>query len=170
LRPWRHRRELPGGSHGLNEHPLGATFAGLLLFVIGVGIAVTAYEIDRRERDARRGTIAADGQVITVLHRQTEDGDAYAPLIAFSTRTGERVSFTGPATADPSVYWIGQTLRIMYPPWDPAHAMLDRRGRRYARNALAFGAAFVLVLLGGYVAWYARTRVAHVDVSVRRRP
>ena len=107
--------------------------------------------------------------MVTLLHRRTEDGDAYAPLIAFTTGAGERVSFTAPATTDPSAYWIGQNLRILYPPQDPAHAMLDRRGLRYTRNALTFGGAFVLIALGAYVAWYARTRVAHVDWGVRRR-
>lgn len=132
-------------------------------------MAVTAYETDRRERAARLGTVAADAHVITVLHRRTTDGDAYAPLITFTTPGGDRISFTGPATADPSVYWIGQTLRILYPPRDPARAVLDRRGLRYTRNALAFGGAFALTVLGAYVAWYARARVARVDAGVRRR-
>jgi hypothetical protein len=139
------------------------------LFVIGVAIAVTMYETDRRARAARSGTLAASGRVITVLHRSTDDGDVYAPLIVFSTRAGERVSFTGPATDSPSVYWIGQDVNILYPPWDPVHAMLDRRGVRYTRYAIAYGGAFALAALGAYVAWYARTRVAHIDVGVRRR-
>jgi hypothetical protein len=139
------------------------------LFVIGVAIAVTVYETDRRQGEARQGTIAAGGHVVTVLHRHTEDGEAYAPVIAFSTRAGQRVSFTGPATDDPSAYWIGQSVSILYPPWDPPHAMIERRGLRYTRNAIAYGGAFVLAALGAYVAWYARTRIAHIDVGVRRR-
>ncbi len=137
--------------------------------MIGVAIAVTVFETERRQRAARSGTVAANGQVVTVLHRRTEDGDAYAPVIAFSTRAGARVSFTGPATGDPSAYWIGKSVRILYPPWDPPHAMLERRGVRYTRNAIAYGGAFALAALGAYVAWYARTRVAHIDVGVRRR-
>ena len=136
-------------------YPLRAAFAGVLLFVLGLGIASATYQINRREQDRLEGWLRADGTVVEVLKRRTIEGDKPVPLVAFTTASGERVSFTGnPGPGRDAEYYINAPVKVLYHPDHPQDALVDTRGR-LTRNALGAAGAVVLMALGGYVAWYA---------------
>ncbi|PYR95064.1 MAG: hypothetical protein DMF84_03490 [Acidobacteria bacterium] len=140
---------------GVSEHPLGATFAGVLLFVIGLGIAGGVYQIDVKERRLRRGWVRAEGTVVQVVKRQTADGPVFAPLIVFQADSGARVSFTARVSKESQQHAIGEKIAVLYPPQEPEHAEIDYAHRRLIRNLLAAAGALVLLALGGTVAWQA---------------
>ena len=135
-------------------YPLRAAFAGVLLFVLGLGIAGGVWRINDEEQDRLRGWRRADGTVVELLKRRTADGDMPIPLIAFTTASGERVSFTV-ATGISAPYYVDTAVKVLYHPDRPQDAMIDTSARRWTRNALAGGAALILICLGAYVAWYA---------------
>lgn len=135
--------------------PLRAAFAGVLLFVIGLGIASGALQVNQREQEQLRGWLRADGTVVELLKRRTMDGDIPVPLIAFTTASGERVSVTVSNPGRDSAYYINAPVKVLYHPDHPQDALIDTRARRWTRNALAGGGALILLALGGYVAWYA---------------
>jgi hypothetical protein len=139
----------------VSEHPLSATLAGLLLFIIGLGIAGGVYQIDSKERQLRRGWIRADGTVVQVLKRQTLDGPVFSPLIVFQTTSGDRVSFTARVSNETQQHAIGETIQVLYPPEHPEAAEIDHARQRLIRNVLAGVGAVVLICLGGTVAWHA---------------
>ena len=136
-------------------YPLRAAFAGVLLFVIGLGIASGTLQVNRVEWDELRGWRRADGTVVELLRRRTIDGEILVPLIAFKTASGDRVSFTLSEPGRDSPYYINAPVAVLYHPDRPQEARIDTRSRRWTRNALASGAALILLALGGYVAWYA---------------
>lgn len=137
------------------EHPLGATFAGLLLFIIGLGIAGGVYQIDAKERQLRRGWLRAEGTVVDVLKRQTLEGPVFAPLIVFQTASGARVSFSARVSKDSDPHAIGEKIPVRYPPLDPEHAVIDNARQRLIRNIVAGAGALMLLFVGGTVAWQA---------------
>jgi uncharacterized protein DUF3592 len=139
----------------VSEHPLGATFAGLLLFILGLGIAGGVYQIDSKERELRRGWRGADGTVVQVLKRQTPDGPVFSPLIVFQTPSGDRVSFTARVNNETRQHAIGETIQVLYPPEHPEAAEIDHARQRLIRNVLAGAGALALLGLGGTVAWHA---------------
>jgi hypothetical protein len=139
----------------VSEHPLGATFAGLLLFIIGLGIAGGVYQIDSKERELRRGWIRTDGTVVQVLKRQTLDGAVFAPLIVFEATSGARVSFTARVGNESQQHAIGEKIPVLYPPQHPEAAEIDTARQRLIRNLLAAGGALLLIAVGGTVAWQA---------------
>ena len=139
----------------MSEHPLGATFAGLLLFIIGLGIAGGVYQIDSKERQLRREWVRAEGTVVQVVKRQTADGPVFAPLIVFQAASGARVSFTAPVSNQSRQHAIGEHISVLYPPQQPEHAEIDYAGQRLIRNLLAAAGALLLLALGGTVAWQA---------------
>jgi hypothetical protein len=139
----------------MQASPLRAVFAGTLLFVIGLAIAGGLYQVNEQERDRFRGWIHADGTVVELLKRRSPDGDLQVPLVAFTTASGERVSFTVGVAGKESPYYVTASVPVIYPPDHPQDALIDTRGRRWTRNALAGGGALILIALGGYVAWYA---------------
>ena len=135
-------------------YPLRAAFAGVLLFVLGLGIAGGAWRINADEQDRLRGWRRADGTVVELLKRRTAEGEVPTPLIAFTNASGERVSFTVAGTAS-SPYYVTAPVKVLYRPDHPQDALIDTSARRWTRNALAAAAALILIALGGYVAWYA---------------
>ena len=135
-------------------YPLRAAFAGVLLFVLGLGIAGGVWRTNAEERDRLIGWRRADGTVVELLRRRTADGNMLIPLIAFTTASGERVSFTV-AAAGSSPYYVDNAVKVLYHPDHPQDALIDTSARRWTRNALAGAAALILLGLGGYVAWYA---------------
>lgn len=149
------------------EHPLGATMAGVLLFVVGMGIAAGIYQITVKERDLRRGWVTAEGTVTEAVKRRTADGEAFSPLVVFRSSSGARVSFTAAqAQATPS-FAMGERVSVRYPPAFPERAEIDYPQRRLIRNGIAILAACLLMALGGYVAWYA-SRLQRARARERR--
>lgn len=135
----------------MSDHPLGAAYAGIFLFIIGVAIGVGALEINKRERDRLQGWLRADGTVVALL----AGANGTRPQVAFSAANGERVSFTLQQSSGRQ-YVIGERAPVLYRADQPGEARLDPRTTRWTRNALAAGASLILMALGGYVAWYAR--------------
>jgi hypothetical protein len=137
-------------------YPLRAAFAGVLLFVLGLGIAGSLLRINQQDQERLQGWSSADGTVIELLKRRTPEGDVTVPLIAFTTPSGDRVSFTSATERRGAApLYINAPIKVLYRLENPQDALIDPSSRRWTRNALAGGAALVLMALGGYVAWYA---------------
>ena len=139
----------------MQAYPLRAAFAGALLFVIGLAIAGGLYQVNEQEQERLHGWLHADGTVVELLKRRSPDGDLQVPLVAFTTASGERVSFTLSGAGKESSYYVTASVPVIYSPDHPQDALIDTRGRRWTRNALAGAGALILIGLGGYVAWYA---------------
>lgn len=136
-------------------YPLRAAFAGILLFVLGLGIAGGVYQVNRQEREQILGWERADGTVVELLTRRSVDGERQVPLIAFKTPAGERISFSAKPPAGASPYYVNAPVKVLYHPAHPQDALIDTSARRWTRNALAGAAALLLLAVGGSVAWYA---------------
>jgi hypothetical protein len=136
------------------EHPLTAAYAGIVLVILGIGLAVYIWELNRRETDQIVGWQRASGSVSTVFG----SGVNTRAMVSFTTPSGDRINFT----ARPAVFYRlkpGDTVPIIYPPFEPTHAAIDPARARDWRNILAGVASAVLIALGAYVAWYARGRM-----------
>ena len=138
----------------MEAYPLRAAIAGVLLFTIGLAIAGGIYQVNRQEQEQLRGWRRAEGTVVEILKRRSPEGEAVRPLVSFVTAAGERVSFTGKADAG-SVSYVNDRVAVLYHPDHPQDALIDTPARRWTRNALAGTGALLLLVLGGYVAWYA---------------
>jgi hypothetical protein len=145
----------------VSDHPLGAVYAGVFLFIVGVAIGVSILEINRRERDRLQGWLRADGTVVALF----AGANGTRPQVAFTAANGERVSFTLQQSAARQ-FVIGERLPVLYRAEEPGAARVDPRTARWTRNALAAGAALVLMALGAYVAWYARQWDARRQTAV----
>jgi len=142
----------------VSEHPVTAASAGVFLFIVGIAIGVGALEVSRRESERLQGWQRAEGTVVEMLRGSPSD-PRLRPLIAFSTSSGERVSFTPKADARSPALFERDTVTVLYRPDDPTTAVIDRPGARWTRNIVAAAASLALMTLGAYVAWYARRRM-----------
>jgi Protein of unknown function (DUF3592) len=145
------------------EHPLTAAYAGVLLVIFGVGLGVYVWELNRREAEQITGWERTDGSVAAVFG----SGSSTRAMVSFKTPTGDRINFT----ARPAMFYRlkpGDGVSVIYPPFNPTHAAIDPARARRRRNLIAGIASALLVMLGAYVAWYARGRV--LDVRSARSP
>lgn len=137
-----------------SEHPLTAAYAGVLLVILGIGLGVYVWEMNRREADQITAWERVNGSVTTVFG----SGASTRALVSFTTPAGDRINFT----AHPAMFYRlrpGDAVPVIYPPFNPTHAAIDPARARLWRNVLAGVASAVLIALGGYVAWYARGRM-----------
>ncbi len=111
--------------------------------------------INQQDQERLRGWSRADGTVVELLKRRTVEGDITVPLIAFTAPSGDRVSFTAATKTTGAPLYINAPIKVLYRLDNPQEALIDTSARRWTRNALAGGAAVLLMALGGYVAWYA---------------
>lgn len=135
------------------EYPVRATLAGILLFVIGLAIAGSTVLTERRERERRDAWIAVSGTVVDMLPGPANGSPR--PVVSFDTPEGERVRFTPVGRSTWRTPKVGDTVPVIYPFGLPTEAHIDPRSIRWTRVGIAIGAALVLMVLGGYVAWYA---------------
>jgi hypothetical protein len=136
----------------VSAHPIRATLAGILLFVIGLAIGAGAFENYRRERAQLAAWVRADGQVVQVLSLQ---GGRTRAVVTFTTFGGDRIRFTAsPPRA--GAYKIGDAVRVLYPAADPFAAIIESPVLRWGRIVYAGGGSLLLMALGAYVAWTAR--------------
>ena len=136
-------------------YPLRAAFSGVLLFAIGVAIGVSLLRTHLQDRERLSEWSRADGTVIELLKRRSAEGEVTVPLIAFTSASGDRVSFTAGTDVKGSGVYINAPMKVLYRAANPQEALIDNSSRRWVRNGLGAAAAVVLMVLGGYVAWYA---------------
>jgi hypothetical protein len=142
------------------EHPLTAAYAGVLLVIIGIGMAAYFWALNRSEADQVSGWERTSGTVSTVFG----SGSNTRAMVSFALASGDRINFT----ARPAMFYRlkqGDVVPVIYPPFAPTHAAIDPAIARRWRNIVAGIASAILVAFGAYVAWYARGRM--VDVNAK---
>jgi hypothetical protein len=121
-----------------------AAFVGVLLLVLGIGLAVGSVLIERYERHLRAGAARTTGTVVNVLER----GSIAARVIRFQTGTGEHVDFTASVKGKPGRYALGDTVPVFYAPDNPRFAGLDDVWTRWLGTMLTGGLALVFFVTG----------------------
>ena len=126
--------------------------------IIGVAMGMYVWQLNRREAEQITGWEHASGSVTTVFG----SGSNTRAMVSFATPSGDRINFT----AHPAVFYrlkSGDSVPVIYPPFEPTHAVIDPARARRWRNILAGFASAILIGLGAYVAWYARGRMFQVE-------
>jgi Protein of unknown function (DUF3592) len=82
-----------------------------------------------KRREWVRDGVLASGTVVDLRSRSPSGDPAYrkvfAPVVSFTTRDGESISFTSSLWQRPNPYAVGQEVRVRYLPRDPASADID---------------------------------------------
>lgn len=141
---------------------LGSTFAMLIFFVVGIGLAYWGWGVLQNAR-ASAGWPAVSGQITSssVSHSTDSEGaDSYTPSVGYryvvndQQYTGSRIkfgetSYNKESEADAVVarYPAGTTVPIYYNPADPATAVLEPGVTSGSYVFLAVGACFIVLSL-----------------------
>ena len=140
------------------EHPLTAAYAGVLFVIVGVVMGVYVWELNRQEAEQITGWERSTGSVTTTFG----SGSSTRAMVTFTLPSGDRINFTA-RSALFRRFASGDSVSVLYPPFNPTHAVIDPTGARRIRNTVGGAACLLLVGLGGYVAWYARRRMLSAE-------
>lgn len=115
--------------------PIYLILFGLIFFGIGVGLT---YRQSVLERDGEQ----APGEVISLSTNCDDEGCAYAPVVSFKTRDGNKVTFESSFSSNPPAYEVGEKVTVFYPPDAPEKAIIKGAG---------LGFRIVFMIVGGLI-------------------
>jgi hypothetical protein len=136
----------------------------VLLFVIGLAIAGSTVLTERRERERRGALIEVTGTVVEMMPGPANGSPR--PVVSFETPEGDRIRFTPFGRGTWRTPNVGDAVPVVYPLGLPNEARIDPRSIRWTRLGIALGAALLLMVIGGYVAWYAGRRDREIRSAV----
>lgn len=116
---------------------------GLFCLVLGAAFCAAAVFSWMRTRRFVEESVPAVGEVIKLIERHDE-GVTYAPVIRFAAAGGRVVEFTESVSSNPPRHRVGEQVKILYRPEDPARA-------RVASTLNLYLLAMIFALIGGSV-------------------
>ena len=112
---------------------------GLIFLGVGGLMALIALIFFFRTRRFLESAVPAQGVVTALVESSgSEGGIVYKPVVQFTTADGQTAGFTGNVGSNPPRYSVGQTVKVLYSPTNPADARIPG----------FFGMWFVPVFLG----------------------
>jgi Protein of unknown function (DUF3592) len=128
--------------------------AGLILVLIGVvGLLLAVWRFDRLRRFDARAQVA-QGRVIGVHEERLTDPDGELttidiPIVRFKTRDGRIVDARTEVGNRLGTAAVGQRVRVLYDPADPAQVTVEEVERTAFAVIIAIGVIFAALLLTG---------------------
>ena len=116
--------------------PVIFMLAGLLFFAIGSGMTM-------RQRTLEGQGVEASGVVVDLQENYDSDGSTYTPVVQFQTSSGQSIEFVSSYSSSPPAYDVGEHVTVVYPPDNPAEAIIKGDGQFLH---------IIFMLMGGIVA------------------
>ena len=111
---------------------------GLIFFGIG---AVLTYQ----QRSFERQGAQAQGEVISLASSCDDDGCTYAPVVRFTTGSGDTVTFDTNYYSSPPAYHTGQRVTVIYSPEEPEKAVIQGQGQLFRIIFMGIGGIIIVV-------------------------
>jgi len=113
-------------------------FAGLFFAAIGSGLTY-------RQRALEKQGIEAQGVVVDLQENYDSDGSTYAPVVQFNTATGQSAEFVSSYYSSPPAYKVGQSVAVVFPPENPANAIIKGDGQLLHIIFMLVGGLFAMI-------------------------
>lgn len=65
------------------------------------------------------------GTVVEMIPKRSKDSTTYSPVISFTTKTGQQITYTSSVSSNPPSYEVGENVQIFYDPADPKDAEIN---------------------------------------------
>lgn len=133
---------------------IGAIFGsiGVLLLALAGG----AFIADQRHvASASR----ADGVVIQLSVKRTDNGVTFAPIVEWRDAKGTRHILASSTSSNPATFERGEAVSVLYDPANPGKATINSFGQRFTGILIFGGIGLVFTLIGGPIVYlFARRR------------
>jgi hypothetical protein len=98
----------------------GWTFFGLGVVLLAAALLIWAFGAA-----FRLNALQTTGTVVEVELRHFSDGNAYCPVVRYTTSSGRDYTHYSNICSWPASYQQGQDVRVYYDPQDPGHVQLN---------------------------------------------
>ena len=141
------------------QGPVYIVLLGLIFFGVGGGLTL-------QQRIFERQGAQAQGEVISLISRCSDDWCSYSPVVRFETQAGDTVTFTTIQSSSPPAYDVGERVTVIYPPEDPENAIIKYQGGAFRIVFMAVGGVVILI---GMLAYYYFIRASYIrDIAKNR--
>lgn len=65
------------------------------------------------------------GTVIELIPKRSKDSTTYSPLVSFTTKSGQEITYTSSTSSNPPSYDVGENVQIFYDPANPNDAEIN---------------------------------------------
>ncbi|MCA1630678.1 MAG: DUF3592 domain-containing protein [Acidobacteria bacterium] len=131
--------------------PLIFSGVGALLLLIAVFVLT-------RTRRFVAESLRAQGQVVGFEESAGDGGTTYAPVVTFTSQSGDDVQFTDSIYSRPRGYDVGQQVEVLYHYRDHSRARLASPFRLYFVPGLLGFIGLVFTSVGVIVFWFTSGR------------
>ena len=149
---------------------------GILCLVLGIGLLVTAGNLHSRTRQFVAKARTAPGIVVDLArstssdYRTTGRQTTYAPVVEFTTDSGEKDTFTSSSSSYPPAFRKGESVEVLYDPANPYDARINTFGTLGLASVIVGGLGAVFSFLGlgiGFYGWWRQHLEADLKANGR---
>jgi len=123
-------------------------YVGPIFTLIGVGVLALGVYLGMERADFLQTALPADGEVIQLNERRSDDSYVYYPVVSFILPGTERtLTFEHDSGSNPPSYSVGEQVSVLYDPDNPQQAIIDAGLLNYMGAGIAslLGSIFALV-------------------------
>lgn len=92
---------------------------------IGLVLCVAAFFIYQNTQNFLTTALTTEGTVVDLVKSHSRNSTTYSPVVEYTTRKGEHISFTATFGSNPPAYTRGESVIIYYQENRPEHAEID---------------------------------------------
>lgn len=143
-----------------------ASFVGIVLVLIGLGIAVYGFSFLLEQNDLKSNGIRVKGTVVEI-----EENAIYrSPWVKFTTLEGEEVTFLSKLEQNKDIfpYVVGQEVDVIYHKDNPRNAKIYAFWEQYFAQIFLGIVGLFLILFGWFLRWHFLRKAKKLDEQMAR--
>ncbi len=113
-------------TENISKQSKGLKYVGPVFTVVGLLAIALAIYLGLERADFLETALTADGEVIKLNERRSDDSYVYYPVVEFKLPGSYDVlSFEHDAGSNPPSYRVGEQVQVLYDPRNPQNAIID---------------------------------------------
>lgn len=96
-----------------------------IFLIVGLGVLAGSVYNTLQTKDFLSSAVHAEGEVVDLIARRSDNSTTYAPKVSFYTANKQRLSFTSSSSSSPAAYSRGEKVTVLYSPNNPSNAKID---------------------------------------------
>ncbi len=131
-----------------------------LFSAIGLVLCAVAFFVYQNTQNFLATALTTEGTVVDLVSSYSRDSTTYSPVVEYTTRKGEHISFTATFGSNPPAYTRGERVKIYYQESQPERAEIDGLFSLWGLPMIlgSIGATFFLIGAGIFIAGRMKAR------------
>lgn len=93
--------------------------------LIGAGLLAGAIYLYVDKQAFLEKAETTQGTVIEMIPKRSKDSTTYSPVVSFTTKSGQTITYTSSTSSNPPSYDVGEKVEIFYDPANPNDAEIN---------------------------------------------